>query len=204
MHNNIHAIIFDFGGVLINWEPRLVFQKFFPGDPEAVESFMAEIRFADWNLQQDRGYPFEQAVTELTAQFPQYGHIIQDYDISWEESISGIIPGTVKLLEELKSQGYPIYGLTNWNHDKFSLVKQKYGFFHLFESILVSGEVKLVKPDPAIYNLLLSQIKQNPENCVMIDDSVKNIDASRELGFISILFISPEQLREELTRLHVL
>ncbi len=122
----------------------------------------------------------------------------------WEDSITGIIPGTVDLLHKLKDSGYPLYGLTNWNYDKFSLVRHKFGFFKLFDEIIVSGQVKLKKPDPAIYNLLLQKIHCSPQECLMVDDSPTNVEASRKMGFVSIHFTSPEQLESELKRLNVL
>jgi 2-haloacid dehalogenase len=204
MNPSIKAIIFDFGGVLISWDPRRVFGKFFPGDPQAMESFMAEIGFSAWNLRQDEGYPFAQAVTDLSARFPHYAPIIHAYDIHWEDSITGIIPQTVDLVRRLKQVGYRLVGLTNWNMDKFTLVRHKYDFFNLFEQIIVSGEVKLIKPDPAIYNLLLQQIGLTSADCLMIDDSADNVEASRKMGFLTIHFASPEQLAAELLRLNVL
>lgn len=165
---------------------------------------MAEINFSAWNLKQDEGYPFGQAVDDLSTQFPQYAHIIRAYDVYWEESITGTIPGTVDLLHRLKAVGYPLYGLTNWSYEKFSLVRHKFGFFNLFDDIVVSGEVKLIKPDPAIYRLLLKRIDRRAEECLMIDDYATNVEASRKLGFVSYQFTSPENLESELHRLKVL
>jgi 2-haloacid dehalogenase len=204
MHSSIQAIVFDFGGVVINWDPRRVFRKYFPEDDPAMEAFMVEIGFSEWNLRQDEGYPFEQAVTDLSARFPQYAHIIRAYDVDWEKSITGIVPETVALLRQLKAAGYRVVGLTNWNHAKFTLVRHKFEFFNLFEDIIVSGEVKLIKPDPAIYRLLLERIKLPAEACLMIDDSAGNVEASRQMGFKAIHFISPELLEGELHRLEVL
>lgn len=204
MNPSIKAVIFDFGGVLINWDPRRVFQRYFPVDAQAMEAFMVEIGFSEWNLRQDEGYPFEQAVVDLSARFPQYAHIIRAYDVYWEESITGIVPETVEILQRLKAGGYRLCGLTNWNYDKFTLVRHKYKFFKLFEEIIVSGEVKLVKPDPAIYRLLLDKIRLSPQECVMVDDSATNSEASRKLGFACIHFTSPEQLELELHRMNLL
>jgi 2-haloacid dehalogenase len=199
----IHAIIFDFGGVLVNWDPHQVFLKYFSNDIQAIDHFLTEINFPAWNLEQDRGHPFKQAVAELSAQFPQYAHLIRAYDVEWEESITGDIPGTVELLHRLKAAGYALYGLTNWNLGKYSIVRHKYAFFDLFDDIIVSGEVKLAKPDPAIFQLLLQKINRLPQDCLLIDDSPKNIEAAREMGFVSVLFTTPENLETELFRLNV-
>jgi 2-haloacid dehalogenase len=188
------AIIFDFGGVLINWDPHKLFNKYFSNDRQAIDNFLAEINFSVWNLSQDKGYPFSRAVTDLSAQFPQYAHLIHAYDEEWEESIIGVIPETVEILLKLKKAGYHLYGLTNWSGEKFALVKNKYEAFNLFESILVSGEVKLAKPDPAIFHLLLQRIKRQPQECLLIDDSLPNIEAAQELGFATHHFTSPALL----------
>ena len=204
MNPTIKAIIFDFGGVVINWDPRRVFRKYFPQDEQAMEDFMVEVGFSAWNLRQDEGYSFDQAVMDLSAQFPQYAHIIRAYDVEWEASITGIIPETVDLVRRLKVAGYHLYGLTNWNHAKFNLVRHKYEFFNLFEEIIVSGEVKLIKPDPAIYKLLLDKVHLTPPDCLMIDDSASNIDACREMGFVCLHFTSAGKLETDLHSLEVL
>ena len=201
---SINAIIFDFGGVLINWDPHRVFNKYFASDTQAVDAFLKEINFTAWNLSQDKGYPFTQAVRELSAQHPQYASLIQAYDEEWEQSISGIIAETAEILYRLKAAGCHLYGLTNWSAEKFAIVRHKYKVFDLFEEILVSGEVKLIKPDPAIYRLLLKKIKYPPEACLMIDDSATNEEASRKMGFVAVHFTSPEQLESEFRRLNVL
>jgi 2-haloacid dehalogenase len=203
MATSINTLIFDFGGVLINWDPHRVFQKYFP-DAQAIDRFLAEIDFSAWNLQQDKGHRFAQAVADLSAQFPQYAHLIRAYDEEWEESITGAIPGTVELLYRLKAAGYRLYGLTNWNVEKFSIVRHKYAFFDLFDDIVVSGEVKLIKPDPAIFHLLLQKIDRQPKECLLVDDSLKNVEVARKLGFTAIHFTSPTQLELEFRQLGIL
>ena len=194
MNSSIRAIIFDFGGVLVNWDPHLLFNKFFNNDTQEIDQFLAEINFTDWNLSQDKGHPFSQAVADLSIQFPQYSHLIRAYDEEWERSIAGIIPETEKILYKLKTARLHLYGLTNWSAEKFSIVRHKYGVFDLFEEIVVSGEVKLVKPDPAIFQLLLEKINRKPEECLLVDDSLQNIEAARKMGFATHHFISPAQL----------
>lgn len=199
--NNRHrALIFDFGGVLVDWNPRYLYSKFFDGDEGGLQRFLDEIRFAEWNLQQDKGRPFAEGVAELSGRFPEYAELIQAYDQRWEESISGPIQPTVEILDELRGAGYPLYGLSNWSGEKFKLVRQNYEFFDWFEDILVSGEVKLVKPDERIFNLMLERIKHPAEECLLVDDSAANIQAAASLGFQTIHFRSPEQLRGELVQ----
>jgi 2-haloacid dehalogenase len=201
---SIHAIIFDFGGVLINWDPHRLFDKYFNGNPEAVDAFMDEIGFSSWNLSQDKGYPFTQAVMDLSVAFPQYAHLIRAYDVEWEESITGILPETVDILARLKTTGIRLFGLTNWSAEKFSLIRRKFHFFDLFEDIVVSGEVKLIKPEPEIFLFFLQKNHLRPEECLMIDDSPGNIESARKLGFCTHLFTSPTRLELELGLLGLL
>jgi len=200
----IQAIIFDFGGVLINWDPYMLFNKYFGYDTKAIDEFLTEINFLNWNLSQDKGYPFALAVTDLSAQFPQYAHLIQAYDKEWEESITGIVYGTARILQQLKSVGYRLYGLTNWSAEKFSIVRRKYHIFDLFEDIIVSGEVKLIKPDPAIFHLLLHKINLKSEECLMVDDTFNNIVVARNMGFLTHYYTSPASLELYLQQMGIL
>jgi len=198
------AIVFDFGGVLIDWNPRYLYRKLFDGDEAAMERFLAEIRFMDWNVKQDNGRPFDEAVAELSAQFPQYAALIRAYHERYPESISGPIAPTVALLKALKAAGYPLYGLSNWPLEKFLLVRPRYDFFNWFDDMVISGEVKLIKPDPRIFALLLERIGRPAAQCLLIDDSEKNIEAARRLGFQTIHFESPEQCEAALITLGLL
>ena len=198
------AIIFDFGNVLLRWEPRRLFQRSFPEGPQAVDAFMHEIGFAEWHLEQDRGRPFAEAIAEGSAKFPQYAHVFPDYDTCYEDAVAGPINDTVEILRRLKQAGYPLYGLSNYPAEKFSLARQKYAFMAWFDDILISGAVGLVKPDPAIFRLLLTRIGRTAQSCIFIDDSRPNIDTAQELGFTAIHFTSPEALEDELGVLGIL
>lgn len=198
--NHPPAIIFDFGGVLVDWNPRHLYRKLFNGDETAVENFLAEIGFVPWNLAMDRGRSFAESVAELSARFPQYADLIRAYDTRWEESVPGPIQPTVALLEKLKRAGYPLYGLSNWSAEKFHLVRPKYTFFDWLDAYIISGDVKITKPDPRIYHLLLEKIGKPPEQCVFIDDSETNIVAARQLGFDAIHFLDAAQLEHALAR----
>ena len=201
-YSNIQAIVFDFGGVLMDWNPRYLYRKLLNDD--AVEALLSRIGFKEWNEEQDRGRSFAEAVAELCAKFPDDAALIRAYDERYEESLAGSIQGTVAILSTLKQVGYPLYGLSNWPTEKFNLVRPKYAFFEWFDSIIVSGDVKLIKPDPRIFAVLLEQINQRAEDCLFIDDSPVNIVAARRLGFQTIEFESPEQLNSELHRLRSL
>lgn len=194
------AIIFDFGGVLIDWNARHLYRKLFPGDETGMEKFLDEIGFSAWNLELDRGLPFAQGVRDLSERFPHYADLIKAYDERWEESMSGPIQPVVDLLPKLKANGYALYGLTNWSQEKFELVRHRYAFFNFFETIVVSGNIHLVKPDPRIYAVMLEKIGRNPDECIFIDDSLSNILAAQAIGFQTIHFQSPGQLMAELER----
>jgi len=198
MTSQIQAVIFDFGGVLIGWDPRNLYTRFFPGQPQAMEDFLAEISFMEWNAQQDKGRPFAEAVASLAKEFPHHAHLINAYKENWKESITGIIEGTVELLQMLKQRGYPLYGLSNWSTETFSIVRHEFEFFNLFDEIILSGEVKLIKPEPEIYELCLQKIGKPANQCLFIDDSEPNIIAANKMGFDTVHFKSPEHLKNEL------
>jgi 2-haloacid dehalogenase len=198
MRSKIKAVVFDFGGVLIGWDPRNLYTRYFPDEPQAMEDFLAEISFMDWNAQQDKGRPFSEGVALLSKQFPQHAHLINAYQENWKESITGEIEGTVKLLTLLKEKGYALYGLTNWSAETFPIVRHEFMFLELFDGIILSGEVKLIKPEPEIFELCLQRIGKPADQCLFIDDSESNIIAARKMGFDTVHFISPEHLKSEL------
>ena len=197
MNSTITAIIFDFGNVLVKWDAHALYKRFFP-NPEAVEAFLQEIRFSEWNAHQDAGRPFKEGIGELSVQFPQYAELIQAYDMYWIESIAEVYDGTVEIVRNLKQAGWPLYLLSNFSAEKFQLIKQRYDFLKLFDDLIISGEHKMIKPDPAIYRLTLNKIKRQANECLFIDDSLPNIETARRLGFHTIHFQSPEQLEKDL------
>lgn len=192
------TIVFDFGGVLVDWDPRYLYRKLFNGDTGAMERFLAEIDFWNWEAEIDRGLPFAAGVARLCAKFPHYADLIQAFDTHWEETISGPIAGSVDLLQRLSRAGYALFGLSNWSIEKFAITRPKYAFFDLFSDIVISGEVKLAKPDPRIFTLFLEKIVRDAGDCFYIDDSLANIAAADRLGFQTIHFQSPGQLAREL------
>lgn len=204
MKPTITAIIFDFGGVLIDWNPRYLYQSYFPNQPQAMENFLAEIDFSKWNVQQDKGRPFAEGIAELSAQFPHHAPLIQAYFDRWDDSISGPINGTVEILRTLKQKGYPLYGLSNWSAETFPRVRKEFSFLELFDDIVISGVVKINKPDPTIFELLLTKIGHPASQCLLIDDTGANIETANKLGFATIQFTSPEQLITELQKLNLL
>jgi 2-haloacid dehalogenase len=200
----IQTIIFDFGNVLLKWDPRNMYQRFFPNDPEGMERFLKEVNFADWNLQQDKGRPFAEGIALLSQQFPHYSHLIQAYYDHWIDSVEGPVTGTVSILKRLKQAGYPLYGLSNWSAETFPRARKKYNFFDLLDDMIISGEVGHVKPDPEIYHILLDKIERPAKECLLIDDSLPNIHQAQKMGFAVIHFQSPEQLEAHLRDLRIL
>ena len=196
--STIKAIIFDYGNVLIDWNPRNVYRRYFPDDLEGMERFLQEINFMEWNAQQDRGRPFEEGVARLSEQFPQYADLIQAYHENWSDSIGEIHAGTIEILKKLKQAGYPLYGFSNWSAETFPLVRVKHDFFDLFDDMVISGAVGYVKPEPEIYQIMLEKIRRPAHECLFIDDSLPNIHQANKIGFATIHFQSPAQLEKEL------
>ena len=200
----IKAIVFDYGNVLLDWDAHRIFRPYFPGGDKDIDAFFAEVGFMEWHRQQDAGRPFSEAIAEFSARFPQYAYFMPDYDTRYADSISGPISGTVEILRRLKQAGFPLYGLSNYPAEKFKLDRPRYEFFNWFDDMVISGEVLVSKPDPAIYHLLLKKIGRPATECAFIDDSLANVTTARELGFTAIQFKSPEQLENELIQLGIL
>jgi 2-haloacid dehalogenase len=192
------AIVFDLGGVLLDWNPRHLFRKYFNGDEQQVEHFLTEICPQEWNLKQDAGYSFTQAIAEQKLRFPQYAQPIQAYQDRWEETVAGEIEGSVAILAELRDAGYPLYVLSNWAAETFARVRGKYAFLDWFDELIISAEVGLIKPDPAIFAYLLERVGLPAEECLFIDDHATNTEAAEKLGFQTVLFSTPEDLERDL------
>ena len=199
----ITTLIFDFGGVLIDWNPRYLYRRYFDS-AAAMEGFLNEIDFAGWNVHQDRGRPFSEGVRELSARFPHYKSLIQAYHEHWEESLGSPIEGTAEILRMVKGLGYPVYGLSNWSSETFPRAQAKFDFLHLLDDYMLSGDVSAVKPDPLIFQLALERFGRRAEECLFIDDSPANVEAASALGFACIRFLSPSQLQADLERLGIL
>ncbi|MCK7590488.1 HAD family phosphatase [Subsaxibacter sp. CAU 1640] len=202
--NNIENIIFDLGGVLIDWNPEYVFLDVFDGDRQKMKWFFDEICTNDWNENQDAGYPIAKATEERIEMFPEHEKLIRMYYGRWEEMLGEAIDGTVKILKHLiDSKKYRIVALTNWSHETFPIALQRFEFLHWFEGIIVSGEEKTRKPFKEIYELTLNRFDMKAENSLFIDDNLRNIDAAKKLGIQTIHFTSSEKLKNSLISLHI-
>jgi 2-haloacid dehalogenase len=197
------VVVFDLGGVLIDWNPRYLYRQLFE-DEAAMELFLAEVCHSAWNEEQDRGRTFADAVEEAAALYPEQRALIEAYHQRWDEMLAGPIEGTVAILADLKEAGHELHALTNWSAEKFPIARERYAFLTWFETVLVSGEHGLIKPDARIFELLLERIGREASACIYIDDNAKNIAAAEALGFESIHFQGPEELRGELIGLGLL
>lgn len=195
------TIVFDLGNVLIGWEPRAMYRKLFARE-EDMEWFLSNVCTPAWNLEQDRGRLFAHAVQELVALHPEPLHAaIRAYHERWPEMLTGQIEGTVELLLQLHAAGTPLYALTNWNQETFVHARERYEWLERFLGIVVSGDERVVKPEPAIYRTLLDRYGLTPEACLFIDDSAANVAGALAVGMQALQFHDPVQLREELRRL---
>jgi 2-haloacid dehalogenase len=201
MHKKRHVVIFDFGGVLIDWNPRYLYRKLFGDDEQAMETFLAEVTTPEWNLRQDAGRSWDEAVRLLTDEHPTKAELIAAYQHRWEETLGGAIDDSLHILRELKEAGHPLYGLTNWSHETFPFARERFDFLALFDGIVVSGEEGMIKPDPRLYQTLLERYDIDPETAIFIDDNKANVDAAEALGIHGIHFHAPRQLRDELIAL---
>jgi len=201
----INTIIFDLGNVLIDWNPRHVFNNTYFESPEKREYFFSNICTMDWNEEQDAGRSIVVATQELIEKFPDWEQPIRDYYGRWTEMLGGPIKESVEILGELKeSAKYKLYALTNWQAGLFDVALVRYNFLHWFDGRVVSGEEKIRKPFPEFYQRLLDRYNVNPAEALFIDDSLRNIKAAEAMGINSIHFNSPELLRSELKSLQVL
>jgi 2-haloacid dehalogenase len=194
------TVIFDLGGVLVDWNPRYLYRTLLPSD-EAVEQFLAEVCTPEWNAAQDAGRTWADAVAELIERFPEQAELVRAYDERWWETIGGEIPGTVDVLRSLRDGGVRLYALTNWSAEKFDLTYPQFDWLSWFGGIVVSGKERVVKPDPRIFRILLDRYDIDPADAVYIDDAKHNVQAAAELGVRALHFTSPEHLRDDLAAL---
>jgi len=197
------TIVFDFGGVLIDWSPYHLYRKLLPTD-DAVREFLEEIKFSEFNKKLDAGYSFTKMKEELLKKYPRQQELVRAFFERWMECTGEAIQPTVDIMREVKSAGYPVYGLSNWSTETFPLLQHRYPFLPELDGYLLSGMAGVAKPDEEIFKIFLARVERSAEDCVFIDDAQMNIDTARRLGFNSILFTSAQQLRAELAAMGVL
>tara|TARA_B100001750_G_scaffold177594_1_gene145842 strand:+ start:513 stop:1124 length:612 start_codon:yes stop_codon:yes gene_type:complete len=195
------TIIFDLGGVLIDWNPEYLYRKIF-SEEDDLRYFLENICTSDWNEEQDAGYPLAQATAELAIKYPQYDGEIKAYYGRWQEMLGGYEEECVAILEYLhQQQNCRLLALTNWSGETFHTAKNMYPFLGLFEGIVISGDEKIKKPDPRLYQVLIDRYGIQPVKSIFIDDTNINVEAAADLGFQTIHFLSANQLQDELQKL---
>jgi 2-haloacid dehalogenase len=190
--------IFDLGGVLLHWDPRLLYRKLFHGDEAAMDHFLATVCTTEWNERQDAGRTFADATRELLPQHADKRELIEAFGNRFDEMVPDAIDGTVAVLAELKQRDVPIYAITNWSAETFPPMRERFAFLDWFDDIVVSGAEGVMKPDPRIFRILLQRQRIEPQSAVFIDDVAANAAAAGALGIHGIHFRSPDQLRGEL------
>ena len=199
-----NTLVFDLGGVLIDWNPEYLYNKIIPDESER-RWFLSTICTSDWNEQQDAGRSLQEGTEALVKKYPEHEAAIRAYYGRWKEMLGGPIHETVEIFRELKSRGrLKLYALTNWSAETFPVALELYEFLHWFDGRLVSGEEKVRKPFPEIYRLLIERFGIDPKKGIYVDDNIRNVLPARELGFTGIHFRTPALFREELKGLGVL
>ena len=199
---HITTVVFDLGGVLIDWDPRYLYGRLMPEDE--VEVFLEEIGFAEWNHEQDAGGSWADAVAAHAARHPDRRELIEAYPQRFVETLGGAIAGTVTILEELHAAGVPLLAVTNWSAETFQVARREYAFLDLFDGIVVSGEEHVAKPDPRIFAILLRRHNLEAANTVYVDDSPTNVASAQTAGLVAVRYDSPRSLRDQLIELGVL
>jgi 2-haloacid dehalogenase len=195
----IRHVVFDLGQVLIRWEPENPYRRLIPDEDER-RRFLAEVVTHEWNLEQDRGRSWADAESVLIAKHPHHAELIRAFRGNWWEMVPGLIEENVEIAEELIDRGVDVTGLTNWATDTFAEAEERFPFLSRFRGITVSGRVKVVKPDPAIYRHHADTFGLSAANTVFFDDNAANVAAARALGWQAEQYVSTETLRADLRR----
>lgn len=193
----INTVIFDLGGVLIDWNPRYLYRKIFNNENEA-DHFLTHICTSDWNEEQDAGRPVAQATEELVARYPEFEQQIRAFYGRWEEMLGGVFEDSVAAMRELKQTEHRLYALTNWSAETFPIALRRYDFLHWFDGVVMSGEEKTRKPFPDFYKILLSRYNVEPSQALFLDDNLRNVIAAKELGINAVHLPDPAQTRQVL------
>jgi 2-haloacid dehalogenase len=182
------VVVFDIGNVLVDWDPAYLYVHLFPGRPDAMAWFLDTICTAAWNLEQDAGRTWADGVGALVSRFPEWRAEIEAYDRRWHEMIPREIEGSVALLQQLKTNGVPVYAITNYSSEKYAESFARFPFFALFDGVIVSGNERLLKPHAPIFGLLCSRYGLVPDQCIFIDDKLDNVLGARQAGMKAIHF----------------
>jgi len=200
---DIRGVIFDLGGVLIDWSPMYLYRKVFAGDEAKAADFLARICPYDWNVEQDAGRELDEATNERVAMFPEWETEIRAYYGRWIEMIGGLVPGTADVIRELKGTGLRVFALSNWSRQTFDRIVNDIDELKLFEEIVLSADHGCAKPDERLYHIALARFGMPVEQLVFVDDSLRNVEAAEALGLKALSFAGAERLRADLRALGV-
>jgi 2-haloacid dehalogenase len=198
------VVVFDLGGVLIDWNPRYLYRTLFGGDTAAMEHFLTHVCSPAWNHEQDAGRSFAEGCAVLAREFPEARPLVEAWRERFDETLGGPIAGTVEILAALRARGVPLYALSNWWAETFPIARARFDFLDWFDGIVISGEVGIAKPDPRIFAHLLETHALRADATVFIDDLPANVGAAAAAGMHTILFTDPEALRTALGELDLL
>jgi len=190
------SVVFDLGGVLIHWDPRLLYRKLLPSE-DAVERFLASVCPPEWNERMDAGLPLEQGLAERIERFPHHEPLIRAYGERFAEMMLPM-PASIALLDELDARGVALFALSNWAAETFAATRHLFPFFERFDGLVISGQIGVAKPDPRIFAHLLEAHRLDAHEVVFVDDRARNVEAARAAGLDGVLFESAAGLRGEL------
>jgi 2-haloacid dehalogenase len=203
VHSAPSTVVFDVGNVLIVWDRALLYRPLVAGEEELAR-FLGEVFTMEANARLDAGQPLHEFCASLAAEHPAHAELVGVLAERWIETLGPVIDGSVALLRRLRAQGTRVLGLTNFNHETWALTVERHPFLTELDGCVVSGHEGVVKPDPAIFELLCDRYDVDPEDAVFIDDSPANVASAVSLGFHGVVFDSPVALEAELVRLGVL
>lgn len=198
------SVIFDLGGVFIDWNPRHLYRQLFAGDEESMERFLAEVATSEWNRELDGGRPFAEAIAQLQLEHPEHKDLIAAYWDRWPEMLGEVNAETVEIVRELRSRGMRVYALSDWSAETFPLTRGVIAELDLFDDIQISGDVGMTKANPRAFDLAARRFNVNPTETVFVDDIPANVKSARAAGFTAIHFTTASALRAELMALGVI
>jgi 2-haloacid dehalogenase len=199
----IDNVVFDLGGVLIDWNPRYLYRQLID-DEEAMEQFLADVCSPGWNARLDSGHPWADEIEGLAARHPEQRDLIIAYRARWSEMVAGAIDETVQVLAELRRRPVGLYALSNWSAETFPLARERFEFLDWFDGVVISGEIGICKPDARIFRQLIERFELEPARTVFVDDAPQNVQAAERLGMVALQFRNADTLRAELVRLRLL
>jgi 2-haloacid dehalogenase len=194
----VNTVVFDLGGVLVDWDPRYLLRDVMPGREAEMEAILADVLNHEWNLERDKGDSWPDAIEALIAAHPHWADVFRAYDERWAETLRGAHKDTVTILRDLHERGVPLYALSNWSAQKFPHAEERFEWLEWFDGIVVSGRVKLIKPDAAIFHYLMDTFDLEAGDIFFVDDHEPNVSSARSLGIYAHHFQDAAKLRADL------